>query len=216
MPQRPAGSDQKDRIRRTAAELFARNGYHGTGVQELSEAVGLGRGALYHHIGSKEALVEDIISRHIHEIVAVGEALLAEPVGAEEKFRRLSRAQMRTLADNLAEWTVFQRDAATLRAPVRERLFAARDRFERVWTEILREGVEHGGFRELDPVSLKGILGMLNYAYLWIRPGGRLAPEEIADVFCDLLLRGIVTEERLRALGASGAPSAESAPLAEA
>ena len=62
MSPRAAKKDQKERIRSKAAHLFARNGYHGTGVQEISEAVGLGRGALYHHIGSKEALAEQAIA----------------------------------------------------------------------------------------------------------------------------------------------------------
>jgi AcrR family transcriptional regulator len=187
--------DQKERIRRKAAELFARNGYHGTGVQALSEAVGLGRGALYHHIGSKEALVEEIVTPQIHAMIEFGEHLLAEDLPAAEKARRLSRALMRTLADQLAEWTVFQRDAATLRGPVRQRIFAARDRFEDVWASIVEQGVAAGEFRVLDPIAIKGMLGMHNYGYLWIRKRGRLTPEEIADVFCDMLLRGILRGE---------------------
>jgi AcrR family transcriptional regulator len=186
-----ADGDQKERIRRKAAQLFARNGYHGTGVQALSEAVGLGRGALYHHIGSKETLVEEIVMPPIRAMVAVGEALVAEDLPPVEKVRRLSRAQMRAIADHLPEWTVFQRDAATLTGPVRRRVFAARDRFERAWAAIIEQGVERGDFRPLDPVAIKGILGMHNYGYLWIRERGRLTPEEIADVFCDLLLDGL-------------------------
>lgn len=184
--------DQKERIRRKAARLFARKGYQGTGVQELCDAVGLGRGALYHHIGSKEALFEDVCTRHVHEMIELGEALAREPVPAEQKIRRLSRAQMRTLADHLPEWTLFQRDATILRGPIRKRVFAARDRFEAVWAAIIDEGVATGEFRELDAIAIKGILGMYNYGYLWIRPRGRLTPEEIADVFCDILLTGIL------------------------
>jgi len=190
---RAANRDQKERIRRKAAQLFARNGYHGTGVQALSEAVGLGRGALYHHIGSKETLLEEIVTPHIAAMIDLGEALLAQDLPATEKVRRLSRAQMRTLAEHLPEWTVFQRDATTLHGPVRARIFAARERFEAVWAAIVEEGVETGEFRRLDPVAIKGILGLHNYSYLWMRERGRLTPEEIADVFCDTILNGILS-----------------------
>src|SRR3954447_4430289 len=191
MRTRPRKQDQKERIRRKAAQLFARNGYHGTGMQALSEAVGLGRGALYHHIGSKEALFEDVSTRHVREMIDFGERILREDLPAEEKIRRLSRAQMQTLAEHLPEWTIFQRDATMLNGPVRRRIVATRDRFEFVWAAIIEDGVARGEFRELDPVALKGALGMYNYSYLWIRPRGRLTPEEIADVFCDILLAGI-------------------------
>jgi AcrR family transcriptional regulator len=194
MSPRSPDPHRKEHIRRKAAQLFARNGYHGTGVQQLSEAVGLGRGALYHHIGSKEALVEEIVMPRIWEMIAIGETLQAEDLPPHEKVRRLSRAQMRAIAEHLPEWTVFQRDAATLTGPVRKRIFAARDRFERVWAAIIDEGVEQGVFRSLDPIAIKGILGMHNYGYLWIRRRGRLTPDEIADVFCDLLLEGLLSD----------------------
>ena len=35
--------------------LFAKKGYNGVGVAEIGAASGFGRGALYHHIESKEA-----------------------------------------------------------------------------------------------------------------------------------------------------------------
>lgn len=195
MTARKVNHDQKERIRRMAAVLFARNGYHSTGVQELSDAVGLGRGALYHHIGSKEALFEDVSTRHIREMIEIGEALLRELVDAEEKVRRLSRAQMRTIADHRAEWILFQRDATMLQGPVRKRIFATRDRYEAIWAAIIEQGVNSGEFRALDAIAVKGILGMYNYGYLWMRPLGRLAPDEIADVFCDILLGGICAQE---------------------
>jgi AcrR family transcriptional regulator len=193
MPERAAGrnSNQKDRIRREAAQLFARNGYQGTGVQALSEAVGLGKGALYHHIGSKEALFEEVCTRPVQDMIEVGEAILAEPLSAEQRVRRLCRAQMRTLADNQAEWTLFQRDAMVIGGLVRDRIFATRARVEAIWRKLLEEGIENGEFRALDPVALKGILGMHNYAYLWLDPTGRLTPEEIGDIFCDVTLHGI-------------------------
>jgi len=42
-----------------------------------------------------------------------------------------------------------------------------------------------------DPVVVKGLLGMHNYSYLWLREDGRLTPEEVGDRFCDVLLAGL-------------------------
>jgi AcrR family transcriptional regulator len=190
--QRAGERDQKERIRREAALLFARNGYQGTGIQALSEAVGLGRGALYHHIGSKEALFEEVSTRAVQEMIEIAEGIVSRPASATERIRLLCQAQIRTLADHQAEWTLFQRDAMTIRGDARDRIFATRARFEAIWRQLLEEGVENGEFRGLDPIVLKGILGMHNWAYIWLDPDGRLTPEEIGDMFCDMLLNGIV------------------------
>jgi AcrR family transcriptional regulator len=184
--------DQKQRIRDQAARLFARNGYDATGIQELSEAVGLGRGALYHHIGNKEQLLFEIMTSSAIETVLEAEALLEETErSAEEKVRALSRMMTATVADNLAEWTVFFRELEALRPPLRRQALAWRQRFEDVWIAVIDQGGASGEFRPLDPIVVKGILGMHNHAHVWLRPRGRLAPEEISDAFCDLLLPGL-------------------------
>src|SRR3989442_12542030 len=104
-----AKSSRREEILQIAARLFAENGYHGTGIAELGEAVGLGKGALYHHIGSKDDLLYEISSRHVIEMVAFGEQLLASDISPLEKFRRLTRRLMRTIADNLPQRTGFFR-----------------------------------------------------------------------------------------------------------
>ncbi|HLU55690.1 MAG TPA: hypothetical protein VKZ81_09520 [Pseudonocardia sp.] len=45
--------------------------------------------------------------------------------------------------------------------------------------------------RPVSPLLVKGILGMLNYTYLWFEADGRLSPEELADEYVDTLLQGI-------------------------
>lgn len=185
------GTMTKERILRTAAELFARNGYHATGLSELGQAVGLGRGALYYHIGSKENLLYELSVRHIREMVDYGETLLASPLGAEERFRRLSRRLMRVIAENLPELTVFFREINSFSGERYDRMVELRARFERVWLQILSEGEGEGIFRHGDALTVKAVLGMHNYSYLWIDPAGSLSPEQIADRFCDVLLHGL-------------------------
>lgn len=186
------GTVTKERILRTAAELFARNGYHATGLSELGEAVGLGRGALYHHIGSKEHLLFELSVRHVAEMVTYGEGLISSPLGAEERFRRLSRKLMRVIADHLPELTVFFREVNSLSGQRREQIVELREQFENVWLQVLSDGEGEGLFQHGDALTVKAVLGMHNYSYLWIDPDGALAPEEIADRFCDLLLHGLM------------------------
>lgn len=185
------GSVTRDRIFRTAAELFARNGYHATGLAELGEAVGLGRGALYYHIGSKENLLFQISVRHVEQMVAYGEELLQARLSPEERFRRLSRQLMRVIADNQPELTVFFREVNSLTGPRQERMHSLRERFEQIWLSILHDGERDGVFQHADELTVKGILGMHNYSYLWLHASGALTPERIADRFCDVLLHGL-------------------------
>jgi AcrR family transcriptional regulator len=184
-------SPVKRRVVEASAKLFARKGYSATGIAEIEKAVGLGRGALYHHIGSKENLLYEISRSHVLDMVEYGEQLALQDLSAEEKFRALARRLMTTIAENLAELTVFFSDHRALSKAHATELVGIRNRFEGLWVAILAQGVERGELRETSPVVVKGVLGMFNYSYLWLRPGGKESPEQIADEFCDVLLTGL-------------------------
>jgi AcrR family transcriptional regulator len=195
-PRRRVGrADRKAEIAHIAAELFARNGYHATGIAELGEAVGLGKGALYHHIGSKEELLFEISTRHVIDMVAYGEELLGSDLPTLEKFRRLSHRLMRTIADNRPELTTFFAEYRALTGERAKRMLELRRRFEAIWGEVLAEGVSTGVFERADPITVKGILGLHNYSYLWLDPKGRMTPEEVSDSFCALALRGLLKDD---------------------
>lgn len=185
---------QWERIVLVAARLFAEQGYHGTGMTELGDAVGLQRGALYYHIGNKENLLYEISSRHVVEMVEFGKALLKEARYATDKFRVLSQRLIRTIYSHLDEITVFFREVGSLTGQRRRLIFELRHQFEEIWMQILEQGVAEGTFRDSDELLIKAVLGMHNYTYVWIKPDGTLQPEEIATRFCDLLFRGLLTE----------------------
>lgn len=189
----PNRNDQtRDRLLEVAAKLFAERGYHATGMAELGDAVGLARGALYHHIRSKEDLLAEISGRHVEQMVAYGEEVLSQGGDVVPRVRALSRMLLEMIAQNLPELTVFFSEFRSLTGERAEHLLDLRDRFEGVWRKLLDEGVSSGELRLSGPLVVKGLLGLHNYSYLWLKPGGPQSPLQIADLFCDMALDGIV------------------------
>ena len=181
----------RDRIHRIAAELFARNGYHATGMTELSEAVKLGRGALYYHITSKESVLYAISMGAITQLIPPAQEIVAGSGTAEDKIRALGRALMRNIATFRNEWTVFFREQIALTGDWREDVMRKREVYEDLWWQVLKEGAETGELVPSDPIVTKGVLGMFNYSYLWLRPTGAMAPEDVADRFSMILISGL-------------------------
>ena len=60
----------------TSARVIAQRGYHATGIAELCAANGLGKGTLYHYIGSKEELLAAIHDRVMDEVMLGAERAL--------------------------------------------------------------------------------------------------------------------------------------------
>ena len=187
----PGAVDQKAFIRARAAELFATRGYHATGIEDISRAVGLGRGALYHHIKSKEQLLFEISTLGLQDLIDVTQPIVDAGTPPPDKLREMGRALMRNIADNRHALTVCFREVDLMSAGYRGQLVEHRLVYQRQWEQVLDEGVRAGAFRPQDPVVVMGLLGMHNYSYLWLHAEGRLTPEEIADHFCDVLLDGL-------------------------
>ncbi|MQA03376.1 MAG: TetR family transcriptional regulator [Streptosporangiales bacterium] len=181
----------RERVAKLAAELWARNSYHGTGIAELSDAVGLGRGALYHYIGSKESLLYRISKTQVDRMNDHAEELLHADLPTEDLLRGMARGLIRNIASHRAEWTVFFREYTALTGDKRDRVVGARERYEGYWRQALDRGVADGTLKPHPRLLIKGILGMLNYTYLWFDADGAVSPEELADDFLAALLDGM-------------------------
>src|SRR5215469_4180014 len=66
--------DTRAAVLRAARELFAENGYTGTGTEDIVARARLTRGALYHHFGDKaglfRAVMEDVAAELAYQLTA--------------------------------------------------------------------------------------------------------------------------------------------------
>jgi AcrR family transcriptional regulator len=169
--------------------LFAKQGYHATGVAELGRAVGLGAGALYHHIGSKEELLLTILRAHLEDMYGFGTRVLAGEGTAVWRLHELARNHMRLVAHRRTELLVMLRELDSLTGQRRADMLALRDAVEGIWDEVVRRGVAAGELAHVDPMFVKVVLGALNYSLLWFQPEGPETPERMADRILDMVLK---------------------------
>jgi AcrR family transcriptional regulator len=168
----------------TAAALFARRGFQATSMDELSEATGLRSGGLYHYIGSKQALLLLIFGQLMDPLLDRAAEIETGSGDEVAKLRALVRAWMAHIEGHLDHMAVFAQERhAVERGPEWEQIRASRDAFEAILARRLAAvGLD-------DRLTLLALLGMVNHTATWLHPGGRLSAEQIADGYCDMLLR---------------------------
>ncbi|HEX3362931.1 MAG TPA: TetR/AcrR family transcriptional regulator [Solirubrobacterales bacterium] len=179
-----------------AADLFADRGYAATTVRDIAEAAGILSGSLYHHIDSKESIVDAILSRFIARSLAAYEAVIAEGRGPKETFEELVRTSLESMVEGRAAILVYQNEARLLAARPRFSYLAeAQRKFEEIWTAVLEEGVESGEFRaSIDPkLVYRLVRDTVWTAPRWYRPGGPLKPEKIIAQYLPVLVAGVST-----------------------
>ena len=200
-----------DRILKTSAELFARNGYHATGIAELSSTLGISRGSLYHYIDGKESLLFEICRTQVHRLNSVAARIAGRDAPAQDRLRDLARSLLGNISEHSAEWKVFFTDFGALTGAARDEIIQAREEYEGYWRTVIEEGTKSGQFRPLPSIFVKGILGMFNYTYLWLHPDGPLTAEQVADEFLAVALHGMAQPGDQSAAGDPGRGSTRAA-----
>jgi TetR/AcrR family transcriptional regulator, cholesterol catabolism regulator len=189
----PKWQARREAIIDTSARVFARRGYHATGISELCDANDLGKGALYHYIGSKEELLAAIHDRVMDEVL-LGAERVAEAGGSpSEQLSMLGNELLDVIHRYPDHVWVFLHEFPALTGERAAKFRARRKEYERSVEGVLRAGVKSGEFRDIDPwLTARAWLGMHNYTYLWLKSGGRLSARDVAKPFADIFMRGIL------------------------
>jgi len=198
---RPPGHGPGFEIRRQkiidiAAALFARQGYAATSINDLGQAVGLAKGALYYYIESKEHLLVEIQSRVMGPLL--GRARQIAGLDAEPllRLRLLSESLLTIIFRRLDHIWVYEHDYRSLSGGELEILLGQRSDFEQLITGLLKETVEQGVFRALEPrLATLQFLNLHNHTYQWVRPDGQWDAAFLSREYCATLFRGFAASE---------------------
>jgi AcrR family transcriptional regulator len=176
-----------------AAAIFATKGYAATTIQDIGEGSGILKGSLYYYIDSKRDLLFAVIAE-VHERML--DNLQQAQADQGETLTRIRAFVGRNILLALTELdkaAVFHHDFRHLSEEQRTSLIKERDRYERFFRELLREGQRAGVIDAgLDVViASEAILTMSNSVYQWYHPEGRLSSEETVKVLTDLVVDGI-------------------------
>jgi AcrR family transcriptional regulator len=171
---------------RTAAQVFARKGYHATTMRDLSRASGMSLAGMYHYVRGKEDLLYHIQQRCFTGVLAGAEEAVARHRQPDERLRAFVRHHLAFFAAQPAEMKVLSHEADSLTGKRAEEILLLKRRYA-----DLLQGLVAAADGTQPSVAAYALFGMMNWTYTWYRPEGRLSPDALADVFADLFLGGV-------------------------
>ena len=187
------GAPVPQRLLAAATRLFAEQGYDRTSVQEIVEAAGVAKGALYHYFGSKEDLLQEIYAR----VLRLQQDRLDVRAGAdapvEQRLREAAADVVVTTIENLDDGAIFFRSMHHLSPEKLTQVRVERRRYHKRFRALVEEGRRSGVFSTAIPADLvvDYHFGSVHHLSTWYRPDGPLTPQQVADHLADLLLRAL-------------------------
>lgn len=192
-----------------ATRLFAERGFAGTNFQDIADAVGLTRPALYHYVSSKEALLAKLITETTEDAAAAIQAIADRAdLDPAEQVRGIISSGVRRQAELAERFKLLIRSEADLPPDVAAQHEAARRLILRTLTKVIEKGINTGVFRPLDPrIAALAILGMNNWVAWWYHPDPKTDLEQICSQLADMAVASLVSADG-RAANAAGVQGA--------
>jgi AcrR family transcriptional regulator len=174
----------------TSATVFARRGYHGTGLIELCEANQLSKGALYYYIGSKEQLLEAINDRLLDEVMLGADRVQRAGGSPTEQLAMLGTEYMNVMVRLPDHASVMIHDYPALTGAYAKRFKRRRREYEHRVEEIIVAGIKSGDFRDVDPYNAaQAWLG--TQTHMWRMAESARSAHGYASTVEDIFVRGI-------------------------
>jgi AcrR family transcriptional regulator len=157
----PPAPTRREQILAAAAELFARHGFHGVGIDDIGSAVGISGPALYRHFRSKDAMLGEMLTSISEELLAGGQERAENAGSAGASLAELIGFQVDFALDKPALITVQERNLGNLTDPDRRRVRALQRRYVEVWVEAIRAAVPGTG-EPAARAAAHAVFGLIN------------------------------------------------------
>ncbi|HHV68878.1 TetR/AcrR family transcriptional regulator [Brucella intermedia] len=166
-------------ILETAAQCFMEQGFATTSIDDVARRMGSTKGRIYHYYSSKTDLFFDVHREGMDRLFKAVEPVMTMNSSGLRRLEEMLMAHALAMMTNVAfEAVVVQgvhmhKLAATTpdqRRTLNE-LISIRRRFEDLFKQAIRDGIEDGSIRQVDiSMAAKAVLGAINWLSIWYQP----------------------------------------------
>ncbi|WP_127360681.1 TetR/AcrR family transcriptional regulator [Actinacidiphila soli] len=187
--------DAARRLVLAAVEAFAERGYHATTTRDIASRAGMSPAALYIHYKTKEELLYQISG--VGHRLSLGLLQDAANTGGTpaERLAAAVRSFVRWHAEHHTTGRVVQYELDALSAEHYAEIVGLRRQSEGVIRSVIQDGVKSGEFDvpEVSGTTL-AVLSLCIDVARWFNPDGRRTPDEIGELYADLVLRMVLAQ----------------------
>lgn len=175
-----------------AADLFAVKGFLGSSVADLAEACSTSKSLIYHYYPSKEDILHAVMSSHVEQLAMAAEEVAAASLDPAARLAQLSRRFMRLYVGAAARQKVLLNDMVHL-PPERRAEIVTGQRALVGLVETIMAGLHPplAGDATRRKAAAMLFFGMINWTHTWMKPGGPLDADTVADMATSMVLKGI-------------------------
>ncbi|MCK4260696.1 MAG: TetR/AcrR family transcriptional regulator [Halanaerobiales bacterium] len=189
-------TSMKERILRSASELFLKNGYHETTMSAIANHAEVGKGTLYWYFSSKDELFKTMVWENANIFFEGLKILVTKPLSPDLILREFIEVGVKSMQKNRDFAHIFFNNIRLTDEEFKQKLFIKFKEIVNMVELVIERGIAEGIFR---PCSSKYvallIVGTIKSA------GGSLFDQniqnqsEMIDFAYNMILHGIISDD---------------------
>jgi AcrR family transcriptional regulator len=150
------------------------------------------KGSPYYYFKNKEEILYVCHDHTLDLLLRTLKGIQASDQTPLDKLRAVIVSFVELMTEELHGTAAVTLDLNELSPPLRRKITAKRDRFDHAVRRIIRDGIEKGVFRRVDPkFATFAIMGSINWIPHWFNPDGRADSRAIGEAFADFFVGGL-------------------------
>ncbi|OCB63795.1 TetR family transcriptional regulator [Mycobacterium malmoense] len=192
----PRSPGRRGEIFDAFVRYVAERGYDRTNMGDIADELGMSKGTIVHHFGTKAQMLRELEESHLSRQLNALEMAWARLAAPHERIAAIiyASALLQVVARHAT--VASQREVVQLfDDPAMQHVRKLRHRLQALAIDEIRSGIESGVFRSVDAeLAALQLWGSLQWMWVWFDPADSRTPEEVGAAFVDVFLGGLLLD----------------------
>ncbi|WJR32686.1 TetR family transcriptional regulator [Mycobacteroides immunogenum] len=187
---------RRDEILETFIRHVAERGYDQTNLGDIAGELGMSKGTIVHHFGTKAQLLRELEETYMTNHLEAVRVMWEQLPSPAERIAAIIYASTMLQVTARAATVASQREVVKLSDdPAMQEVRKIRGEMQALIAEEIRKGTKNKTFRKIDAnLATLQLMGSLQWMWVWFSPDGLQTPEEIGAGFVDIFLGGLLVD----------------------
>jgi len=187
---------KKEAICRVATRLFVEKGFEKTSIRDIAEAAKMNSSGLYYYFEDKEAILYTILIEIMDESLERMREIAQREVPLKEKIYAAIDLHTEVYGADPIRMALIAYNQKSLNPEHWHELQQKQKEYSAIVRSFLAELRDKGETADLNPTLCTfALFGMIQSAYLWYDPQGKVKPDELKEMFARIFTGGILVDE---------------------
>ncbi|GAA4536223.1 TetR/AcrR family transcriptional regulator [Mycobacterium paraffinicum] len=174
----------------------AERGYDRTNMGDIADELGMSKGTIVHHFGTKAQMLRELEETHLARQLDALQMAWARLDAPHERVAAIiyTSALLQVVARDAT--VASQREVVQLSDdPAMQQVRKLRHQLQTLAIDEIRSGIDSGVFRSVDvELAALQLWGSLQWMWVWFDPAASRTPEQVGAAFVDVFLGGLLLD----------------------